>query len=52
MLEYTLELEPGIKKKIDKYIDFLNKVTSVKKMNRILYKCKEYVMKLRFHKDD
>ena len=27
-------------------------MTKVKKMNRLLYKCKELVMKLKFHKDD
>ena len=48
MLEYSLDLEPDIKEQINKYIDELNTVTKVKKMNRILYRCKELTMKLKF----
>ena len=41
MLEYTLKLNPEIEKEINSHIEELTKVTKVKKMNRLLYKCKE-----------
>jgi hypothetical protein len=47
--EYTMDLHPEIKEKVHKYIDRLSKIRSVKRMNRILYKCKDLVMQLEFH---
>ena len=52
MLEHTLSLEPEIQEQINDYIDQLNTVTKVKKMNRILYRCKDLVLKLKFHPED
>lgn len=52
MLEYTLGLEPDISKLINAHIEELNTTTVVKKMNRLLNKCKDLVMKLKFNKDD
>ena len=50
--EYTLSLHPEIKEKLDHYIDRLAKIRSVQRMNRLLYKCKEQVMRLDFHPSD
>jgi hypothetical protein len=52
MLEYSLSLEPEIESQINAYIEELNTVTKVKKMNRLLYKCKELVMRLKYHSSD
>ena len=52
MLEYTLALEPEIEEQINKHIELLSTCTKVKKMNRLLYKCKELVLKLKFHAED
>ncbi len=52
MLEYTLEMHPEIKKEINHFIDILSKTKSYKKMNRLLYKCKDLVMQLGFIKED
>lgn len=46
MQEYTLNLHPEIKERLQRYIDRLSKIRSVPRMNRILYKCKELVMQL------
>lgn len=48
MLEYTLNLQEEIKDHLNSYIDRLSKIKSVKKMNRLLYKCKDLVMQLDF----
>lgn len=52
MMEYTLGLNPHIKEKIDKYIDKLQTVKSVKRMNRILYRCKDLTMQIAFDAND
>jgi hypothetical protein len=52
MFEYSLSLEPEIETVLNQHIDELSTVTRVKKMNRLLYKCKELVLRLKFHKDD
>ena len=52
MLEYTLSLDPEAERIIHSYIDMLNTVTKVKKMNRILFKCKDIVQKLKFCPED
>lgn len=52
MLEYTLSLEPEVQNQLNKYIEELNTVSKVKKMNRLLYKCKQLVLKLNYKKDD
>ena len=51
-MEYTIDLHPGIKEEISKYIDRLEKCKSVKRMNRILLNCKDLVMKLEFNEHD
>ena len=52
MFEYTLSLHPDIEKEINMHIEELSSVTKVKKMNRLLYKCKELVMRLNLIEDD
>ena len=52
MMEHTLDLNQQIKDKINQLIDDLNKTTKVKKMNRILDKCKHLVMDLKFIPED
>ena len=52
MMEYSLSLEPEIEKALNEHVEELTTVTKVVKMNRLLYKCKELVMKLKFHNDD
>jgi hypothetical protein len=49
MMEYTLGLHPEIEEEIHTLIDKLNNCKSVTKMNRILFRCKDLVMKLKFH---
>jgi hypothetical protein len=52
MLEYTLSLHPDINAELNDQIEKLTKIKSVKKMNRLLYKCKDLVMKLDFIPSD
>ena len=49
MLEYTLDLNEGLKEELYGLIERLSKTKSVKRMNRLLYKCKDLVLKLDFH---
>ena len=51
-LEYTLNLQGDIRDELHTMIDNLSKTKSVKRMNRLLYKCKDLVMKLDFIADD
>ena len=46
MMEYTLSLEPTIEKEVHDLIDKLKNCKRVNRMNRILIKCKNLVMKL------
>lgn len=52
MLEYTLDLNEGLKEELYGLIERLSKTKSVKRMNRLLYKCKDLVLKLDFHDSD
>ena len=52
MFEYTLSLHPEIEQEINKNIDELSTTTKVKRMNRLLYKCKELVLRLNIVEDD
>ena len=52
VMEYSLGLEKEIKDELDACIEKLNSVQKVKKMNRLLYRCKELVGKLKFHGED
>ncbi len=52
MMEYSLSLEPEIEGEINTLIDKLANCKSFNRMNRILLKCKDLVMKLTFHPDD
>ena len=52
MLEYTLDLNEGLKEELHRYIDKLAATKSVKRMNRLLYKCKDLVLKLDFVDSD
>lgn len=52
MMEYTLSLHPEIELEIHQLIDRLNNCKNFNKMNRILFKCKDLVMKLEFNPED
>ena len=54
MQEYTLDLEVNrsVKVELHELIDRLSKVKSVKKMNRLLYKCKDLVTQVEFVDSD
>ena len=47
--EYSVGLEPSIKSKLDNLMDKVGEIKSVKKMNKMLYQCKELVMDLKFN---
>lgn len=51
-MEYSLSLEPEKEKEINNYIEDLNSMTRVKKMNRVLYRCKDIVLSLGFYEND
>ena len=52
MMEYTLDMHEDIKKELNNYIDQLTNVKTLKKMNRLLYKCKELVLSLKYKSED
>ena len=52
MLEYAISLDPEVEEALNNNIEQLNKITGVKKMNRILNRCQELVMRLRFRDSD
>ena len=52
MLEYTLKQQPQIAKQITSLIEKVQKAKSVKKMNKMLYKCKELTQSIKFMQDD
>ena len=52
MAEYAINLEPDIKKKISDLIDKVHSIKSVKKMNKMLFQCKDLILNLKFHPDD
>jgi hypothetical protein len=51
-MEYTLNLQPDIRDEINAFVRTLNRIKNVKRMNRILYKCKDLTMKLDFIPSD
>ena len=51
MFEYTLDMYPEIKEKLQKKIDKLANIKSVKRMNKILFKCKDLVVNNLHFKD-
>jgi hypothetical protein len=48
MLEYTLNLHPDIKEELNTLIQKLSKTKSYKRMNKMLYRCKDLVMLVEF----
>jgi len=50
--EYSIGLEPYVQAKLNALIEQVSKVKSVRKMNKMLYQCKELVYGLKFHEDD
>lgn len=50
--EYSIGLEPHVQGKLNALIDQVVKVKSVRKMNKMLYQCKELVCGLQFHEND
>ena len=52
MLEYSLGLEKSAESKLHSLIEQIVKTKSVRRMNRILYQCKDLVLGLRFHDAD
>ena len=40
MQEYSLNLEPGIKSQLQSLVDSVKTIKNVRKMNKMLYKCK------------
>ena len=52
MQEYSIDLEPTVKAKIEQITNLVTKVKSVRKMNQMLHQCKELVLGLKFHESD
>lgn len=52
MMEYSLGLEPEVNENLDKLIKRLERCKNVDRMNKILFKCKDLVMGLKFHDHD
>ena len=52
VFEYTLKNQPKVEKAIQSYLDRIQSIKSVKKMNKILFRCKELVLGLSFQQDD
>jgi len=52
MQEYSIDLEPSVKSRIEQITNQISKVKSVRKMNQMLHQCKELVMGLKFHESD
>jgi hypothetical protein len=52
MAEYSLDLEPGVKEDLLKTIEKVGKIKSVRKMNKMLYHCKDLILSLKFHPED
>jgi hypothetical protein len=52
MAEYAIGLEPSIKKKISDLIEKVQTIKSVRKMNKMLFQCKELILSLKFHDED
>jgi len=50
--EYSIGLEPAIQTKLRALIEQVSKVKSVRKMNKMLYQCKELICALKFHEED
>lgn len=52
MCEYSISLEPTIEQKLTTLIGRVTTIKSVKKMNKMLYQCKDLIMGLKFHPQD
>ena len=52
VLEYTLGLNPDMKRKLNSLCDQITSIKSVRRMNRILNQCKDIVMSLSFKSGD
>lgn len=52
MAEYAINLEPSIKSKIESLIEKVHTVKSVRKMNKMLFQCKDLILALKFHGED
>ena len=50
--EYVIDLNADVKSKIDSLIEKVHTIKSVKKMNKMLFKCKELILSLKFHVAD
>ena len=47
--EYSIGRESSVKQKLDSLIEKVGEIKSVRKMNKMLYQCKELIMDLKFH---
>lgn len=52
MCEYSVGLEPNVQTKLNTLIERVSTIKSVKKMNKMLYQCKDLIMGLKFHAED
>jgi hypothetical protein len=52
MAEYAINLEPNIKKQLEGIIEKVQTVKSVRKMNKMLFQCKDLILALKFHDED
>lgn len=52
MCEYSIGLEPSVREKLETLIERVSTIKSVKKMNKMLYQCKDLIMGLKFHSED
>ena len=52
MAEYSIDLEPRIKEILKTLIQKVENTKSVRKMNKMLYECKEQILNLKFHAEN
>ena len=52
MCEYSIGLEPSVREKLETLIERVSTIKSVKKMNKMLYQCKDLIMGLKFRSED
>jgi len=52
MAEFSIDLEPRIKDSLQTLIKKVESTKSVRKMNKMLYECKEQILSLKFHPEN
>ena len=52
MCEHSISLEPTVSTKLASLVEKVSTIKSVKKMNKMLYQCKDLIMSLKFHEND